>query len=329
VTLAATLAAAVVIGLLLGLLGGGGSILTLPVLIYLAGQQAQPAIAASLFVVAVTSAIAVIPHARAGRVQWRTGLIFGVAGLAGAYAGGRLAAYVPATALLAGFGLLIAAAAITMIRSCRRPLRGTSRTTRLPALLGLGATVGLITGMVGAGGGFVIVPVLVLLAGLSMTTAVGTSLLVITMQSGAGLAGHLQHATINWPLTLAVTGLAITGSLAGARLATRMPAQVLRTSFGWFLTAMAALVLVEQAPTVVRHELAGTAAGRIVLAGGMVALALAAARHVHGCRALAAPRAPEPSLDSELHLSTVEARVPGRGAGGRVPAEPGHRGVQA
>lgn len=283
--LVATLAAAVAIGLLLGLLGGGGSILTVPVLVYLAGQQPQSAIAASLFVVSVTSAVALVPHARAGRVQWRTGLVFGAAGVAGAYGGARLAAHLPAGLLLAGFGLLIAAAATTMIRSCRRPLRGAARTGRLPLLLALGSAVGLITGMVGAGGGFVIVPVLVLLAGLSMTTAVGTSLLAIALQAGAGLLGHLHHARVDWPLTLAVTALAIAGSLAGARLAGRIPAQLLRTGFGWFLTAMATLVLIEQAPEPVRHALAGTAAGRIALAGGCAALAMAATRHVHTCRA--------------------------------------------
>jgi uncharacterized protein len=285
--MAATLAAAVAIGLLLGLLGGGGSILTLPVLMYLAGQQPQSAIAASLFVVAVTSAVALIPHARAGRVQWRTGLVFGTAGVAGSYTGARLAAHLPTALLLAGFGTLIAAAATTMIRSCRRPVHGTPNPGRLPLLLALGAAVGLITGMVGAGGGFVIVPVLVLLAGLGMTTAVGTSLLAITLQAGGGLLGHLDHAHVDWPLTLAVSALAIAGSLAGARLANRIPARVLRTSFGWFLTAMAILVLVEQAPLTVRHAIAGTGAGQILLAAGSAALALAAARHVHGCRTLA------------------------------------------
>jgi uncharacterized membrane protein YfcA len=290
VSLAATLAAAVAIGLLLGLLGGGGSILTLPVLVYLAGQPPQAAIAASLFVVAVTSAVALVPHARARRVEWRTGLVFGAAGVVGSYTGARLAAHLPTALLLAGFGLLIAAAAIIMIRSCRRPLRGASGTGRLPLLLVLGAAVGLTTGMVGAGGGFVIVPVLVLLAGLGMTTAVGTSLLVITLQSTAGLLGHLHRVHIDWPLTLAITALAITGSLAGARLADRIPAQVLRTSFGWFLTAMAALVLVEQAPFTVRHALVGTTWGQVLLVAGSAALALAAARHVHGCRAFAGLR---------------------------------------
>lgn len=287
---AATMAAAVAIGLLLGLLGGGGSILTLPVLIYLAGQQPRSAISASLFVVAVTSAVALVPHARAGRVQWRTGLVFGAAGVVGSYTGARLAAHLPTALLLAGFGLLIAAAATTMIRSCRRPFRGVSGTGRLPLMLVLGAAVGLMTGMVGAGGGFVIVPVLVLLAGLGMATAVGTSLLAITLQATAGLLGHLHQAQIDWPLTLAVTALAITGSVAGARLADRVPAQVLRTSFGWFLTAMAALVLLQQAPFTVRHALAGTTWGQVLLVAGSAALALAAARHVHGCRTFAALR---------------------------------------
>jgi uncharacterized protein len=281
---AATLVAAVAIGLLLGLLGGGGSILTVPVLVYLAGQQAPAAIASSLFVVAVTSAAALIPHARAGRVRWRIGLIFGTAGPVGAYAGGRLAAHLPETLLLAGFGLLMAAAAVTMIRSCRRPPRPTPGTQRLPVLLLLAAGAGMITGMVGAGGGFIIVPILVLLGGLSMAGAVGTSLLVITLQAGAGLAGHLPHATIDWPLTLAVTALAIAGSLAGSRLAGRIPAQLLRTGFGWFLVAMAALVLIGQMPAGITDAFTTTAAGQVPLVAACVAVALAAARHVYACR---------------------------------------------
>jgi uncharacterized membrane protein YfcA len=286
VSLAATVAAAVAIGLLLGLLGGGGSILTVPVLVYLAGRQPQQAIAASLFVVAVTSAVALIPHARAGRMQWRTGLVFGTAGLAGAYTGGRLAAYLPAAVLLVGFGLLMGAAAIIMIRSCRRPLRAAPHSGNLSLLLGLGATVGLITGMVGAGGGFVIVPALVLLAGLDMATAVGTSLLVIALQASAGLAGHLQHTAIDWPSTLTITVLAIGGSLAGARLAGRLPPPLLRTGFGWFLATIAFFLLLQQAPTWLRHTLTYTAGGQIMLGIGCATLAIAAARHVHACHAL-------------------------------------------
>ncbi|WP_064741678.1 sulfite exporter TauE/SafE family protein [Hamadaea tsunoensis] len=283
-TLAATLAAAVVIGLMLGLLGGGGSILTVPVLLYIAGQEPSAAIAGSLFVVAVTSAVALLPHARAGRVHWRTGLVFGAAGLAGAYGGGRLAVHLPATLLLTGFGLLMTAAAAVMIRSCRRPPRQASGARRTPALAALGLAVGLITGLVGAGGGFVIVPVLVLLAGLPMSAAVGTSLLAITLQAAAGLAGHLPHAAIDWPLTLGVTALAVAGSLAGARLAGRVRPRLLRTGFGWFLVAMAGLVLAEQAPAGLRHVLGATAGGRVALATACAGLAIAAARHVNACR---------------------------------------------
>jgi uncharacterized membrane protein YfcA len=118
-----------------------------------------------------------------------------------------------------------------------------------------------------------------------MTSAVGTSLLVITLQAGSGLLGHPHHARVDWPLTLAITALAIAGSLLGARLADRIPAQLLRTGFGWFLTAMATLVLVEQAPETVRHALTGTTAGRIALLAGSAALVTAAARHVQACRA--------------------------------------------
>jgi uncharacterized membrane protein YfcA len=284
VSLALTLAAAAAIGVLLGLLGGGGSILTVPVLIYIAGQEPAAAIPASLFVVAVSSAVALIPHARAGSVRWRTGLTFGAAGLIGAYAGGRLADVVPEAVLLTGFGLLMATAAVLMIRSCRRPLRCVPQAGRWPVLLGTGLIVGTITGMVGAGGGFVIVPALVLLAALPMAQAVGTSLLVIALQATAGLAGHLSHAAIDWPMTLTVAAIAIAGTFAGARLAGRMPAQLLRTAFGWFLIAMSALVLVEQAPSAVRDELGSSAAGRAVLIFVAAAFLIAAVRHMQSCR---------------------------------------------
>jgi uncharacterized membrane protein YfcA len=123
-----------------------------------------------------------------------------------------------------------------------------------------------------------------------MTPAVGTSLLVITLHAGAGLLGHLHHAHIDWPLTLTITALAITGSLLGVRLADRIPAQLLRTSFGWFLIAMAILVLVEQAPATVRHAITATTPGQVLLLAGSAALAMAAVRHVHSCRTLAAAR---------------------------------------
>ncbi|MEH0973655.1 sulfite exporter TauE/SafE family protein [Micromonospora sp. CPCC 205546] len=247
--LALTVALAVLIGVSLGLLGGGGSILAVPLLVYVADLPAREAIATSLLVVGVTSAVGALPHARAGRVRWRTGLLFGAAGMAGAYGGGRLAAYVPAAVLLTGFALMMLATATAMIRGRRNDADGSAR-PELPVLRVLldGAVVGLVTGLVGAGGGFLVVPALALLGGLPMPVAVGTSLVVIAMKSFAGLAGYLSTVDIDWGLAAAVTGAAVLGSLAGGRLAGQVPEAVLRGAFGWFVAAMGVFVLAQQLP---------------------------------------------------------------------------------
>lgn len=244
-----TVAGAVLIGLTLGLLGGGGSILAVPLLVYVAGLPAKEAIATSLLVVGVTSAVAVLPHARLGRVRWRTGLIFGTAGMAGAYAGGRLAEFVPAAVLLTGFALMMIGTAVAMIRG-RRSVPGRPRPEGLPLLRIIidGAVVGLVTGLIGAGGGFLVVPALVLLGGLPMSAAVGTSLVVIAMKSFAGLAGYLASVSVDWTLATAVTVAAVLGSLAGGRLAGRIPEEALRKAFGWFVVVMGTFVLVQQLP---------------------------------------------------------------------------------
>lgn len=250
--LALTIILAVVIGVSLGLLGGGGSILAVPLLVYVAGLPTKEAIATSLLVVGVTSAVAVLPHARAGRVRWRTGLVFGLAGMAGAYGGGRLADFIPAGILLTAFALAMLAIAIGMIRGRRDGAEGTcgpaDRELSLLTAVAVGAGVGLVSGLVGAGGGFLIVPALTLIGGLPMVAAVGTSLAVISMQTLAGFAGHLSSVHINWPLAAAVTAAAVVGSLAGSRFAGRIPQTVLRRAFGWFVLAMGVLVLAQQLP---------------------------------------------------------------------------------
>lgn len=250
----AVLLLAVLVGVALGLLGGGGSILTVPLLVYVAGLEAKEAIATSLLVVGVTSLAALVPHARAGRVRWRIGAIFGTAAMAGAYAGGRVAEFVPGTVLLVAFALMMLATAVAMIRG-----RGRSRSDAggpggssagggvrdLPVRLVLleGVVVGLVTGLVGAGGGFLVVPALVLLGGLPMPVAVGTSLLVISMKSFAGLAGYLSSVSIDWGLAAAVTAMAVVGSVVGALLAGRVPQDRLRQAFGWFVLVMGVFVL--------------------------------------------------------------------------------------
>jgi uncharacterized protein len=245
--LVATLVLALLIGVTLGLLGGGGSILAVPVLVYVAGQDAKAAIAMSLLVVGITSAAGAISHARAGRVRWRTAAIFGAAGMVGAYGGGRLAEHIPGTWLLVGFALMMGATAVAMLRDRSDPdavhAEGRIKVVRIVID---GLVVGLVTGLVGAGGGFLIVPALVLLGGVPMATAVGTSLVIIALKSGAGLLGYLASTPIDWPLAFAVTGAAVVGSVVAGRFAGRVPEDRLRRAFGWFVAVMAVLVLVQE-----------------------------------------------------------------------------------
>ena len=252
-SLVLVVALSLLIGVSLGLLGGGGSILTVPILVYVAGLPAKEAIAASLFVVGVTSLAGVVSHARGGRVQWRTGLMFGLAAMAGAFTGGLLGGHIPGDWLLIAFALMMVATSLAMLRGRKDKSPSSHRredgSLPLARILVDGSVVGLVTGLVGAGGGFLVVPALVLLGGLPMSVAVGTSLIVIAMKSFAGLAGYLTSVTLDWPLVLGVTGAAVVGSLVGGRLAGRVPEAALRQGFGWFVLVMGGFVLVQQGPS--------------------------------------------------------------------------------
>ncbi|WP_435824322.1 TSUP family transporter [Microbispora amethystogenes] len=280
---ALTLAGAVIVGLALGLFGGGGSILTVPLLVYVAGVPAKAAIAMSLFVVGATSVVSAVGHARAGRIRWRTGLLFGLAGMAGAYGGGLLGPHLPATALLAGFALMMMATAAAMIRG-RRPAGPATARKDLPILhvVAEGVVVGLVTGVVGAGGGFLVVPALVLLGGMPMGPAVATSLVVIAMKSFAGLAGYLRTVPVDWSIALPVTAAAVAGGLAGGWLAGRIQADRLRKGFGWFVLVMGGFVLIQQAPPTLFPTTWGVAAlltGASAAAAGTVYSLLRKGRH--------------------------------------------------
>lgn len=266
---------AVFVGIALGLLGGGGSILTVPLLAYVAGMDAKQAIATSLLVVGVTSAIGAVSHARAGRVQWRTGLVFGAAGMAGAFAGGLLARFIPGTVLLTGFALMMIATAVAMLRG-RKNVQQAQGSQRLPVpkILAEGLVVGLVTGLVGAGGGFLVVPALALLGGLPMPVAVGTSLIVIAMKSFAGLGGYLSSVQINWSVALAVTAAAVVGALVGARLTAMINPDALRKAFGWFVLAMSSVILAQEI-----HLGVGIAAASLTAVAGL--LTLACRRYAH------------------------------------------------
>lgn len=270
--LAAAVGLAVLVGIALGLLGGGGSILTVPLLVYVAGMDAKEAIAASLFVVGVTAVAALVGHVRAGNVRWRSGLLFGAAGMAGAFAGGLIGGHLPGRLLLAAFAVMMVATAVAMLRGRRIDPATAHRELPVARVLLDGAVVGLVTGLVGAGGGFLVVPALALLGGLPMPAAVGTSLVVISMKSFAGFAGYLATVTVPWVPVLAITAAAVVGGLVGGRLAERIPQDVLRRVFGWFVLIMGTFMLVQQLQGDVRWVALGVVAALVLIAVACVTI---------------------------------------------------------
>jgi uncharacterized membrane protein YfcA len=243
--LALGLACAALIGLTLGLLGGGGSILTVPVLVYVLGFAAKPAIAMSLPVVGVTSLVGAALHWRLGNVRVGTALTFGLVAMVGAFAGARLAVFVSGTAQLALLAVVMLAAAGSMLRGRRGDASGAVpvEPPRLALLLPVALGVGALTGLVGIGGGFLVVPALVLLARVPMRQAIGTSLLVIAMNSASGFAGYLGTVEIDWGFLAGFTVIAVLGALAGSALTARVSQAALRRVFAVFLLVMGGFVL--------------------------------------------------------------------------------------
>ena len=239
-------ALSVLIGISLGLLGGGGSILAVPMLVYGADLEPKAAIATSLLVVGTTALFAMLPHAKSQNVEWRTGAIFSVTAMVGAYLGGLAASWFSGTTLLLLFAGMMLVTAVAMFRG-----RGELQAKDVgPLPIGLvileGLAVGGATGLVGAGGGFLVVPALVLLGGMDMHKAVGTSLLVIALKSFAAFAGHVSHVTVDFELAGMVTIAAVFGSLAGAALAKKVPAQSLRKAFAIFVLLMAGYIVAKE-----------------------------------------------------------------------------------
>lgn len=231
-----------VIGLSLGLLGGGGSILTVPVFVYVLGYAAKPAIAMSLPVVGATSLVGAIGHWRAGNVNFRQALTFGIVAMVGAFAGARLAVLVSGVFQLTLLAVVMLGAALSMLRRPIAQPPGSEPVSRwLVLLVGLG--VGLLTGLVGIGGGFLIVPALVVLARVPMKQAVGTSLLVIAMNSASGFLGYLGQVDVPWAFMAVFTAIAIGGILVGTYLVRFVSQQALKRSFAVFLLVMAGVIL--------------------------------------------------------------------------------------
>lgn len=248
----AGLALAAIVGLSLGMLGGGGSVLTVPIFVYVLGLDAKEAIAMSLAVVGVTSLFGAYSHWRAGNVNLRIALIFGSVAMAGTYLGARLAVFFSGPAQLLLFAVVMLAAAYFMIRD-RRPAASATGTgdgevaiARMPLghIVLEGIAVGVLTGLVGVGGGFLVVPALVVLGRLPMKQAIGTSLLVISMKSASGFYGYLGQVDVDWTLLSLFTIVAVAGILAGTLLVRHVSQQTLRRSFAGFLMAMGAFILV-------------------------------------------------------------------------------------
>ncbi len=237
------------IGIALGMLGGGGAILTLPMLVYAVHVEPKTAIATSLVVVGSTSLVGMAMHARQGAVKWRVGATFSAASMTGAYLGGRLAAYVPSSVLLVVFGIVMLTTATLMLRARNMAEEAAPSAASTPKLLALGGAVGLLSGLVGAGGGFLIVPALSLIGGLPMRHAIGTSLLVIGVQSFAGFLGHAAHVHLDWTLVTLITTASVTGSLIGARLGRSIPAAKLRRAFAWLVITMGLFLFAKELPS--------------------------------------------------------------------------------
>jgi uncharacterized membrane protein YfcA len=270
------------IGVSLGFFGGGGSILTVPLLIYVFGMDVKEAIASSLLVVAAASSSGMARHWAAGHVNLRIGLPFGIAAMAGAFVGGRASALIDERLLLLLFSAMMALTSFAMWhgRSRSEPREETHAARVQLALQGF--VVGLFTGVVGAGGGFLIVPALVLWAGLPMATAVGTSLVIIVMKSLAGFSGYASHVQVDYAFVATISGLAIAGSFAGSRLMDRIDPASLRRGFAGFIGLMAGFVLVREGQ-VVLDALARSSpvsAADLAVALGLVGFGIALGRRV-------------------------------------------------
>lgn len=235
------------IGLSLGLIGGGGSIITVPVLVYVLGVDAHQAIGMSLAVVGATSLVGASLHFRRGTVDVRTGALFGASGILGAFFGSRLTYLVSPGVLLLLFAALMLTTAVMMLvrrgRSASEAEVVHERSTAKAIAAGLG--VGVLTGFLGVGGGFLVVPALVFFGGLSMKEAIGTSLLVIAINCAAGLLGHLQYGGFSLWIAGMVTLLAAVGTLVGTALSHRASPARLKTGFALFVIAVAVFLVVK------------------------------------------------------------------------------------
>jgi hypothetical protein len=253
--------ASVIIGVSLGLIGGGGSILTVPVLVYLLGVEPVIATAYSLFIVGATSLVGAVPKYRQGLVSLKTAAIFGIPSIAAVFITRKFfVPLIPQHILRIGsieitkpvlimvlFAVLMVVASSSMIRNGeKKTVQDEKQHFNYPMILLEGTVVGVLTGFVGAGGGFLIIPALVLFSKLPMKMAVGTSLLIIAAKSLIGFTGDIAHYKMDWKLLGIVTGAAITGIFIGNAINKRIPGERLKKWFGWFVLIMGVYIIIKE-----------------------------------------------------------------------------------
>jgi uncharacterized membrane protein YfcA len=236
------LAGAITIGLSLGLTGAGGSILTLPVLVYLAGVPPAEAVGLSLFVVGVAAFTGAVGRWKVGDFHWPAAATFGATGMAGAAVGARFTALVPPSLLMGFFAFLMIVVAFGMLRRDQAPNPPDPQCQPVKCILAGGAT-GILTGFIGVGGGFLLMPALMKFARLPIAMATGTSLAVISLNALIGWIAHLPESASRWDLMGLFALLAVAGTLAGGRLARRLPIRHLRRGFAIMVLVTGGLVL--------------------------------------------------------------------------------------
>lgn len=251
--------ASVLIGISLGLIGGGGSILTVPILVYLFGLEAQHATTYSLFIVGITAMTGAYRHYKLGNLEIKSGLAFALPSVISLLLVRKiLLPALPDVLYMVGstnvtknalimvvFALLMLAASIAMIRPSAEPTQNNNPQYKSLAIIGF--LIGFIIGFLGAGGGFLIIPALLFFAGIPMKQAVGTSLLIISINSAIGFAGDaLGGASINYTLLLTISGIAIVGMLIGTQLSKKINGAQLKPAFGWFVLLMGIYILLKE-----------------------------------------------------------------------------------